>query len=238
TFIPFTLSMGIKLAGVNITPYADDAFTKVKFKAPADPADAQIWVQIWEGENLLSEVEVNDFTYGEWKTITFDNFIPVDIEKEYFVGYKIISGNGIMAWHDAGPRVEGGAYTRNTGWMSLKDDHDYNFCIKAITISQTQSAAEETIVALSSLGNNYPNPFNPTTTISFNLAEGGNVELGIYNVKGQKVSTIVNEHKSAGSHSIVWNGTDDRGTGLTSGVYFYRIKSGKFTSTKKMILLK
>jgi len=85
---------------------------------------------------------------------------------------------------------------------------------------------------------NYPNPFNPTTTISFNLPTAGDVTLEVYNTKGQIIDTLVNEHKTAGEHNVVWNGTDSRGSGLTSGVYFYKIKSGKFTSTKKMILLK
>jgi len=85
---------------------------------------------------------------------------------------------------------------------------------------------------------NYPNPFNPTTTISFNLPTAGDVSLEIFNAKGQKVNTLINEAKAAGEHSIVWNGTDDRGGELSTGVFFYKIKSGRFTSTKKMILLK
>jgi len=85
---------------------------------------------------------------------------------------------------------------------------------------------------------NYPNPFNPTTTISFNLPTEGQVSLEVFNAKGQKVNTLVNEVKSAGAHSVVWSGTDSRGGGLTSGVYYYKIKTGRFTSTKKMILLK
>ena len=85
---------------------------------------------------------------------------------------------------------------------------------------------------------NYPNPFNPTTTISFSIPNDGKVNLEVFNAKGQKVKTLVNERKAAGSHSIVWNGTDSRGNTLNSGVYFYKIKSDRFTSTKKMILLK
>ena len=85
---------------------------------------------------------------------------------------------------------------------------------------------------------NYPNPFNPTTTISFSIPNDGKVNLEVFNAKGQKVKTLVNERKTAGSHSIVWNGTDSRGNTLNSGVYFYKIKSDRFTSTKKMILLK
>lgn len=86
--------------------------------------------------------------------------------------------------------------------------------------------------------NNYPNPFNPSTTINYSLPTNGAVTVEVYNTKGQVVNTLVNEQQTAGDHSVVWNGQDSRGDGITSGVYFYKIKSGKFTSTKKMILLK
>lgn len=62
--------------------------------------------------------------------------------------------------------------------------------------------------------------------------------LDIYNIRGQKVKTLLNEHKEAGKHNIIWEGIDDNGKKVSSGVYFYKIKNGKFTATKKMILMK
>jgi flagellar hook capping protein FlgD len=96
---------------------------------------------------------------------------------------------------------------------------------------------------ISILGQNYPNPFNPTTTIGYNLTERSSVELDVYNQRGQKVKTLVNSTKDAGAHNVVWNGTDQRGKAVPSGVYLYRIYSdspegGRYTSVKKMILLK
>jgi hypothetical protein len=85
---------------------------------------------------------------------------------------------------------------------------------------------------------NYPNPFNPKTIISFSLAEAGNVSLEIYNVKGQKVKTLINKEFELGQHQISWEGTDDDGKLVSSGVYCYKMKSGNYTSTKKMILMK
>lgn len=85
---------------------------------------------------------------------------------------------------------------------------------------------------------NYPNPFNPETTISYNLKEAGQVVLDVYNVKGQKVTSLVNEHQTSGSHAIVWNGKDNNNQSVASGVYLYKIRSGKYSSTKKMILMK
>ena len=94
------------------------------------------------------------------------------------------------------------------------------------------------VVAISSLEGNYPNPFNPETTIAFSTKENGNISLDIYNIRGQKVRTLLNETKQAGKHTVVWNGKDDNGKNVASGVFFYRMKSGKFSSTKKMILMK
>ena len=83
------------------------------------------------------------------------------------------------------------------------------------------------------LGQNYPNPFNPTTTINFTLGQASDVKLAVYNVLGQKVATLLDEHMSAGSYPIVFNASK-----LASGVYFYRLDAGNFTSIKKMMLLK
>jgi flagellar hook assembly protein FlgD len=88
------------------------------------------------------------------------------------------------------------------------------------------------------LGNNYPNPFNPTTTISFSVSENSTVQIDIYNTKGQKVRNLVNGVYNTGKHSVIWNGTDDKGISVGSGVYFYRMRSDNYNSIKRMILLK
>ena len=85
---------------------------------------------------------------------------------------------------------------------------------------------------------NYPNPFNPETTISYQLPEESEVELTIYNIKGQLVKTLVNEIKPPREHSIIWNGRDDNGNRIASGIYFYKMKTDNHEETKKMILLK
>jgi surface protein len=83
------------------------------------------------------------------------------------------------------------------------------------------------------LDQNYPNPFNPTTTIRFGLPESAEVSLEVYTVLGQKVMTLVNENRSAGWHTVSFNGA-----GLSSGVYVYRIQAGGYVSTKKFMLVK
>ena len=89
------------------------------------------------------------------------------------------------------------------------------------------------------LMNNYPNPFNPVTTMKFALPKSENVTIVIYNVLGQKVKTLVSDQKfRAGIRTFQWNGTNDRGMRVGSGTYIYRIKMGNFVASKKMTLIK
>ena len=85
---------------------------------------------------------------------------------------------------------------------------------------------------------NYPNPFNPVTNILFSISNDGQVGIDIYNIKGQKIKTLVNKKYNKGKHSVVWNGTDDSNVTVASGIYFYRMTTEDFTQTKKMILIK
>ncbi len=85
---------------------------------------------------------------------------------------------------------------------------------------------------------NYPNPFNPVTRISFELQEHGFVELGVYNVKGEKLATLIDEDRPAGHYEVMWNGTDASGNQAASGVYYYTIRSKEFSDTRKMVLIR
>ncbi|MHB1686753.1 MAG: LamG-like jellyroll fold domain-containing protein [Ignavibacteriaceae bacterium] len=89
-----------------------------------------------------------------------------------------------------------------------------------------------------SLSQNYPNPFNPTTSISFSVPNQQNVEIVIYNVLGEKVKTLVNKVISAGFHTIQWDGKNEMGSYIASGIYFYRMVANNFHQVHKMIMLK
>jgi hypothetical protein len=89
-----------------------------------------------------------------------------------------------------------------------------------------------------SLSQNYPNPFNPVTIIRYNLPAPGEVTLSVYNILGQKVRTLVSGFVDSGPHEAIWNGRDEDGQPVSTGVYLYRIESGEFNQTKKMILIK
>ncbi len=88
------------------------------------------------------------------------------------------------------------------------------------------------------ISTNYPNPFNPTTTINYGLKENGYVELKIYNVIGQEIKTLINEEQTAGYKTITWDGTSNEGIQSPTGIYIYQIRTGTFTQSQKMMLLK
>ena len=97
----------------------------------------------------------------------------------------------------------------------------------------TDVEAEATVVKEYNLSQNYPNPFNPTTTIQYDLQRSQHVTLTVYNILGEQVATLVNSIQSAGEHRLQFDGAN-----LTGGVYFYKLESGDFSETRRMILLK
>ncbi len=88
------------------------------------------------------------------------------------------------------------------------------------------------------LGQNYPNPFNPSTIIEFSLPQSENVNITIFNILGQKVTTLVDEAQAAGNYSVTWDGHDSDGSEVSSGVYFYRMTAGLFCASKTMMLVR
>jgi hypothetical protein len=114
-----------------------------------------------------------------------------------------------------------------------------------VQIVSKMKEAEEGFIAGSSsipqefsLSQNYPNPFNPETEISYALPTDCHVKLVIHNITGQKVKTIIDEHQTAGYKTSHWNGKNDQGKEVATGVYFYKLQAGDFTQSRKMVLLK
>jgi hypothetical protein len=93
-------------------------------------------------------------------------------------------------------------------------------------------------VVRNELVQNHPNPFNPTTTITYSIAQGGRVGLSIFSVDGREVRTLVDERQTPDVYRVEWDGTDGRGVPVASGVYFYRLSVPGFVATRKMVLLK
>ncbi len=105
-------------------------------------------------------------------------------------------------------------------------------------VNDSLSVALEIISEITQISN-YPNPFNPSTTIEFSIHNDSNIDLSIFNIKGQKIKTLANNDFTKGNHSIVWNGDNDSGNSVSSGIYFYNLNiNGKTEALKKCLLLK
>jgi flagellar hook assembly protein FlgD len=102
----------------------------------------------------------------------------------------------------------------------------------------TDITEDVTIVNSFELMQNYPNPFNPDTNISFSMHEASDVSIEIYNLKGQKVKTLFSDWVEAGEYSVSWNGTDKNNDPVSSGMYFYQMKTAAGVELKKCVLLK
>ena len=108
------------------------------------------------------------------------------------------------------------------------------------TITITVVLGDHTFLQPSTLflSPNYPNPFNPSTTLRFSLPQAGEAELSIYNLLGQRVATLMHGVQEAGPHTLTWNGRDEQGRELASGVYLYRLQAGAQVEARKLLLLR
>lgn len=111
--------------------------------------------------------------------------------------------------------------------------NDLKDTVKCTNCSTERKTGNNEVIKVYSLAQNYPNSFNPTTTISYNLPKEGSVKLVVYDMLGRVVSTLVNEHKEAGTYSVDFDASN-----LASGIYFYEIKSSNFSEIRKMLLIK
>jgi hypothetical protein len=88
------------------------------------------------------------------------------------------------------------------------------------------------------LGQNFPNPFNPVTEIDYSVERKTHVNISVFNILGQKVATLVDGEKDAGKYEAVWEGIDDNGDQVASGIYFYKMYTTDFVETRKMVLMR
>ncbi|MCB5270490.1 MAG: carboxypeptidase regulatory-like domain-containing protein [Candidatus Cloacimonetes bacterium] len=199
------------------------------------------------------------YTAGVSSPAALSNPLIKDTATGNLIGFvRKISGQGI-----AGATVTAGSHQTATNtagayFMALPvGSHTVSvsavgyetFTVENVVISADQNttlnislepvAAEDELspVTATALKGNSPNPFNPTTTIYYDILEPCSVQVDVYNVKGQKVHSLLNEVKNSGRHSIAFEARDDSGRALSSGVYFYRFTAGKYRATRKMLLM-
>jgi hypothetical protein len=180
----------------------------------------------WSSNNII----------GEW---TGDELLEFFVESQNWgTDMTEIEGETASVYFQGADRVKLAIYVEN-------GTENTNYSLWILGMEITYDSVSDDDVALpvvhTALKPNFPNPFNPETAISFTVAEMSSstpVTIDIYNIKGQKVRSLVDDIYTVGDHSVVWNGTDDNGRNVGSGVYFYRMSTENFTETRKMVLIK
>jgi hypothetical protein len=192
--------------------------------------------------------------------IQYDPMIPtwnpvIDVGPQGFP--FIIEGHAVDPWITLLEPTSGVVQPGNTGNLdirlySLKVDTTYVGQVEIVSndpttpsvIVQVELSTATGISDLNqvpidyAIAQNYPNPFNPETSIRYQLPKTSDIRLVIYNVLGQQVRNLVNDRIEAGYHSVIWDGCNDEGSAVASGVYLYRFEAGEFTRTMKLMLLK
>ena len=191
-----------------------------------NPVQLKFWARSYVATYGLERFKVGVSTTGtapaNFTIISGANYVQAPVEwTEYTYDISAYDGNVYV------------------GVQCLSNDA-FIFFVDDVTVTGGGVANDDPSapVVATELRGNYPNPFNPETTISYSVKEAAPVTIEVYNVKGQLVKTLVNEAKAAGHYSIVWNGKDNNGRSAASGVYYYKMNAGKYSSTKKMIMMK
>ena len=151
---------------------------------------------------------------------------------------SLFTGGGVVAYLEFEVVGDLGDVSPLTFTQFVINEFNYIDNVTNGSVSISETGASMDIVFSPSLSN-YPNPFNPTTTIEFSIQNDSQVELSIYNIKGQKIITLAQTNYSKGNHSVVWDCVDDENESVSSGLYFFKLNvNGKTEAVKKCLLLK
>jgi len=167
----------------------------------------------------LGEIKVSNTVTNEWEELTFDFSSHIGLPEAIGIDQIVVFPD-----FDLGGRTQDNIiYFDNISFYS-----------NSVGVDNRSETFPQGFV----LEQNFPNPFNPSTTLRYELPEDGLVNVTIYDMMGRQVSTLLSSHQTAGYKSIQWNATNDFGKPVSAGVYLYQIQAGEFVQTKKMVLLK
>jgi hypothetical protein len=198
---------------------------------------------------ILSDQIFHDIVIGQSDNRLFGNQVFGWLALGGFGWLTITPATGTLAAGDSvevsvemdGSILPAGSYDINLGVMSNDPANPMVTIPTHVVVDSTVTitgVTDDQVPSVYRLHPNYPNPFNPTTTIRYDLPAPEDVHVVIYNVRGERVRVLVDEHQLAGRHEAGWDGRNSRGESVASGVYLYRIVAGEFVSTRKMTLLK
>lgn len=185
-------------------------------------------------ENLATAVVQNANLVQGWNTIELQNEYLFE-NGQFFITFVNVNNSPLIGL-DAS--ANGNFYISTNQGVNWTAQTTGNLMVRALVENGPVDNYDEEIAPVVSNVSNYPNPFNPETTINFNMSKAGKASVSVFNLKGQLVKTILNDNVAAGTQSLVWNGTDTQSNAVASGVYFFRVKTTNQTITKKMVLQK
>jgi hypothetical protein len=199
-------------------------------------------------QNISGNLEQYSNGSGNGPSTRWAEILPLAGETMYFVGTStglystnLLNGTSTV-WSQEGPSTIGNVVvdmldSRTTDDLLVAATHGTGvYSTNASTfIGDEENPA---IVKNYYLGQNYPNPFNPTTTIEYKIPQAAEVSLTIYNIQGKEIVTLVRQHQGQGSYEVTWNSRDRLGRAAPSGAYFYRLNAGKYSETRRMMLVK
>jgi hypothetical protein len=197
------------------------------------------------GFTVPTPVEGARFTYAVADDhVELDWYVPVEAGRVFEVERAEVSGETIGAFERLVARVESGAEGRvhvSDSRVEMGSKYIYRLTGESGVVHETMGVYVP--VSRAALGQNFPNPFNPVTKIEYWVPEGSpgskaGVNLVVYDVRGARVRTLVSGTKAAGRYEAQWDGRNDTGSPVSSGVYFYRMTAPGFATTRKMLLLK
>ena len=186
-------------------------------------ADGDTLIYSWVGTGGLEQLDIPDTTTHEM-TIAYSDI------------YNMIDQSHLAHWSEAS-EISG------TWAIVVKDKEANTQSVNgpfSLTIRENVLALDgrDMLPEIFALHENYPNPFNPVTNITYDLPERIMVRLTIFDITGRRIRQIVNGYQEAGFQSVLWEGTNDRGQPVSGGLYFYQLKAGEFIKTRKMLLIK
>jgi hypothetical protein len=210
---------------------------KLRVNVGAGPVNINVVSELSFGEKVQVIV-----TGGSTERVTFSTQQDdeVDIGKKAIIRGTIIAPEAEVHFAEES-RIKGLAIAESITLEALvKFQHHHSAAPfpKESEVEASEIASDQSPVDRYQLEPNYPNPFNPSTTISFQLPVVSEVKLAIYNSNGQLVRTLYSGERAAGRHRVVWDGRDDHGQRVASGVYIYLIRAGSFAAQHKLLLMK
>ena len=196
----------------------------------SNPASGSEWGEVWAFDVMKS---VSDEPAGDAVTIAVNSVMNLPADASIAFIDRTLDRQ-IALDED----VEYTFYLGTRDYVATEEDTRFRIIVGTESFVQEEATRSLELPGQAALYQNYPNPFNPSTIIQYDVAEEGMVQVRVYDVTGALVKVLESRHRERGRYEVGWNGENDRGEHVSSGIYFYKLVTKGFSQTKKMLLLK